>query len=252
MLSTQNDWRNPLPGVPDVESPFFDDVFSRKLNNSAWFDTAKQFREHGFAVFDFPEPDFEHLAERIKFTLNDQYDWDSWRQSGWVSGQGLRIQDAWRVNAAVKQMATNAGVLGLLAYLYGRKAVPFQTLNFPVGTQQHFHTDSVHFSSVPERFMCGVWVALEDIDSTNGPLLYYPGSHKLPIYVNEHIGHFADDPTTTGQNTFEPMWKELMRVSGLKPVTFHAKKGQALIWASNLFHGGERQTDMKRTRLRTC
>jgi ectoine hydroxylase-related dioxygenase (phytanoyl-CoA dioxygenase family) len=36
--------------------------------------------------------------------------------------------------------------------------------------------------------MVGVWVALEDIDSSNGPLIYYPGSHRLPIFTNEHLG----------------------------------------------------------------
>ena len=30
--------------------------------------------------------------------------------------------------------------------------------------------------------MCGVWVALEDITEDNGPLHYYPGSHRLPDY----------------------------------------------------------------------
>ena len=33
---------------------------------------------------------------------------------------------------------------------------------------------------MPEGFMCGVWVALEDMDMDNGPLVYYPGSHQLP------------------------------------------------------------------------
>ncbi len=40
----------------------------------------------------------------------------------------------------------------------------------------------VHFNSIPQRFMCGVWVAMEDIAPDNGPLHYYPGSHKLPFY----------------------------------------------------------------------
>jgi len=57
-----------------------------------------------------------------------------------------------------------------------------------VGTHQPFHADSVHFRSVPERFMCGVWVALEEIDDDNGPLEHFAGPHRLPIYVNEHIG----------------------------------------------------------------
>jgi hypothetical protein len=120
-----------------------------------------------------------------------------------------------------------------------------------VGTQQHYHSDSIHFSCVPERFMVGVWVALEDIDSDNGPLIYYPGSHSLPIYTNEHLGAI---PGTQGPNptshypTYIKTWEALVEGLDLKPIEFHAKKGQALIWAANLLHGGAAQKDRNRTR----
>jgi len=111
-------------------------------------------------------------------TLDKHHDWESWRNGQNIS---LRVQDAWKTVPEVHRLAVNRHILRLLADLYGRRAFPFQTLNFPVGTQQHFHTDSVHFSSCPERFMAGVWVAFEDIDADNGPLVYYPGSHALPV-----------------------------------------------------------------------
>jgi ectoine hydroxylase-related dioxygenase (phytanoyl-CoA dioxygenase family) len=111
-------------------------------------------------------------------------------------------------------------------------------LNFPVGTQQNLHSDSVHFSAIPERFMCGVWVALEDADEGNGALRYVPSSHKWPVYANEHIGHFTNDYRRTGQEVYEPLWAELMRVHGVEEQPFRAKKGDALIWSANLLHGG--------------
>jgi ectoine hydroxylase-related dioxygenase (phytanoyl-CoA dioxygenase family) len=55
-------------------------------------------------------------------------------------------------------------VLGLLGVLYGREPRPFQTLNFKVGTQQRPHSDQVDFNTEPPGLMCGVWVAMEDID----------------------------------------------------------------------------------------
>ena len=61
---------------------------------------------------------------------------------------------------------------------YGREPLPFQTLNFRVGTQQEPHSDAFHFNSDPPGFMCGVWVALEDIDEASGPLVYFPGSQS--------------------------------------------------------------------------
>ena len=41
---------------------------------------------------------------------------------------------------------------------------------------------------------------------------------------------------------------DLVEAHGAKPEYFHAKKGQALIWAANLMHGGTTQIDPNRTR----
>jgi hypothetical protein len=141
----------------------------------------------------------------------------------------------------------NLEVIQLLSALYGRRAWPFQTLNFPVGTQQHFHSDATHFSSVPERFMCGVWVALEDVGPDQGPLEYYPGTHKWPIYTHEHVGSFPRGRETT-QVAFHEAWEGLVHAAGLKSEIFTARKGQALIWAANLLHGGRPHLDRTRTR----
>lgn len=190
-----------------------------------------------------------HLASSVMADLRDQYDFENWRQSGHKAGISLRLQDAWRFNKDVHRIACNEHIIALLSRLYGRQAWPFQTLNFPVGTQQHFHTDSVHFSSSPERFMCGVWVAMEDIDETNGPLMYFPGSHRWPIYTNEHIGRcIAELDGMPTQAIYEAMWRDLVEAYGVQPEYFHAKKGQALIWAANLMHGGTKQLNPSRTR----
>ena len=101
----------------------------------------------GIAVFRFPDDQFYERAERIIAALAPRFDFDSWRAGGWKHG-GMRVGEAWRFNADVRALASNAKVLCLLSTIYGRKAWPFQTLNFPVGTQQHYHSDSVHFSSI--------------------------------------------------------------------------------------------------------
>lgn len=226
---------NPLPGVPLVESPFFDRFFSEEDTDAGTLRVARELREKGFAVLDFPDADIEQVADRIKMSLVDHCNLPQWREDPHF---GLRIQDAWRFNDDVRRVATNESILSLLNRLYGRLAFPFQSLTFPVGTQQHFHTDSVHFSSQPERFMCGVWVALEDIGLDQGPLYYYPGSHRWPIYTNEHIGRTFSEHGTGPQLFFEPMWRDLVSVYKVAPEYFTPKKGQALIWAANLLHGG--------------
>lgn len=246
---TRNHFDNPLPGVPSIESPFFSEIFAQLDLPAETRRMADELHTHGFTIFKFPDPDFDRLAELIKQALHGQYDWAFYDRIGFEKGLGLRIQDAWTSNPDVGRIAANQTILDLLSTLYGRRAFPFQTLNFPVGTQQHFHTDTVHFSSVPERFMCGVWVALEDVTEDSGPLFYYPGSHRWPIYANDQIGRMvAGSGGTPTQSSFEPLWEALVKTHGVEPVTFLPKKGEALIWTANLLHGGSRQLDKSRTR----
>ena len=241
----RNSFKNPLPGVPLVESPFFERLLEQAEPDAETRRIAWDLHDKGYAVLEFPEPDFDANAELLIKELTPHYDW-----AGWESGarQDLRIQDAWQFNPRVRAIAANARVLEILSTIYGRRAFPFQTLNFAVGSQQHYHTDSVHFSSVPERFMCGVWLALEDIDLSQGPLIYYPGSHRLPIYVNEHVGHVAAAFPQTGQHVYHDAWHALVEHYGFQPERLVVKRGTALIWSSNLLHGGDHHQDRSRTR----
>ena len=97
--------------------------------------------------------------------------------------------------------------------------------------------------------MCGVWLAMEDIHPDAGPLVYYPGSHRWPIIQNEMIGKVIDGKRDfLAQQPYEAAWRGLAEASGVQPELFMPKKGQALIWAANLLHGGSRQIDPQRTR----
>lgn len=238
-----------LPGVPVVESILFGPSLDEMGLSPAEREIAIQLNEQGFAVFDFPDDELEARIARIVPALTPHYNFEQWRKSGWPANDGLRVQDAWRTNADVRAIACNQAVLDLLGNLYGRRAFPFQSLNFPVGTQQHYHSDSIHFSSIPERFMCGVWVALEDIHPDAGPLTYYPGSHKWPVLYNDLIGKMVgDEADFVAQDPYKRAWQAMVDASGVQPETFCARKGQALIWAANLLHGGSRQKDPSRTR----
>jgi hypothetical protein len=106
-----------------------------------------------------------------------------------------------------------------------------------LGTEQALHSDAIHFTCLPARFMCGVWVALEDVDEGNGPLLYYPGSHRLSHFEPHEIGLSDAD---LRYDRHESVWLELMAEQGIEPLEFHAQKGDVLIWSSDILHGGKR------------
>jgi hypothetical protein len=238
-----------MPGVPPVESLLFPTVVDQMGLSEVERDIAFQLHEKGFAVFDFPDGELEARIERLIPALTPRYNFEAWRSGGWSRNESLRLQDAWQTNPDVMAIAANQAVLDLLSKLYGRRAFPFQTLNFPVGTQQHYHSDSIHFSAIPERFMCGVWLALEDIHPDAGPLTYYPGSHRWPILYNDVIGRVNGVGSDfLAQAPYEKAWRALVEATGAQPEVFCARKGQALIWAANLLHGGSRQNDPARTR----
>lgn len=207
--------------------------------NALTEDQCKQFAELGYLIIDF---EFSKLLlDEIVTHVSYLYRKDRCSEIG----APRRVQDAWKTVTAVRKLAVSPVVLSALKQLFGREPLPFQTLNFPVGTRQRSHSDTVHFNSIPSGFMVGVWVALEDIDEANGPLQYYPGSHKLPEYsmqdFNLAVGY-------SNYHKYEECIDDLIKEKGLVSELGLVTRGQAIIWHPNLLHGGAEQLDSKRTR----
>jgi hypothetical protein len=194
----------------------------------------QRFAADGYLILDdLGLDDFDALAARI---ITD------------VDTRGLgdtRVQDAWLFSSPVKQLALAPRVLSVVEELYGRQPIAFQTLNFRRGTQQATHSDAVHFGSDPQGFMCGVWVALEDVDAENGALHYVVSSHRLPVYEP------ADFGLPGGRETYpeyERRIAALIEEQQLVRAEIHLRRGQAVVWAANLLHGGSPIHDPARTR----
>ncbi|GAB4026674.1 phytanoyl-CoA dioxygenase family protein [Spirosoma gilvum] len=218
--------------LPWVESPFFAQELLKANLTAVLAKQVQSFATDGYLIFD-PEID-ESILDAAREGVQPLY------------GNDLRTQDAWQTVPAVRQVATAPKIMDMLRLLYQREPIPFQTLNFPVGTQQRTHSDSIHFNSIPQRFMCGVWVALEDVRNDNGPLHYYPGSHKLPFYDLIDMGLKGSDAKTVEQiyggtyKQYEERLSEIIEAHGLKKEILNMPKGKAIIWSSNLLHGGEK------------
>jgi ectoine hydroxylase-related dioxygenase (phytanoyl-CoA dioxygenase family) len=150
-----------------------------------------------------------------------------------------RVQDAWYQSQAVRRLAVWPQMRRLLKAAYGRDPFPFQTLNFRQGSQQSIHSDTIHFHSQPERFMCGVWIALEDVREGAGPLVYHPGSHRMPVMTMRGAGVNEQRPTAEHyEQVYVPRYAEAVAESGLPQSRALLPKGWAFVWAANLAHGG--------------
>ena len=231
---------------PLIDSP----QFSEHRDEGLFADqlaVADQLHQHGYAVLDLGRERMEALAARIRRDLEGQFDLEAWRAEAGQSG-GLRLMDAWRQSEAVKEVALLPEVQLALQRCWGREPFAYQTLNFPVGTQQHLHSDAVHSHTEPPGFMCGVWVALEDIHPDSGPLEYVPGSQRLPYIQAADVGVRQQPGVNPGQKIFHEYWQTAIRQGGLQRETFTPRLGQALIWSANLIHGGSMVENLQRTR----
>jgi hypothetical protein len=141
--------------LPWVESPFLNRELEESNLSKEDRDLVESFSQNGYAIID-PKIDLSIIDSLVE-TLDSKYIYSSNGDSDNPLPQ--RIHSAWEYNEHVRNVATSPEILRKLQVLYQRKPIPFQTLNFRVGTQQRTHSDMIHFSSIPERFMCGVWVS---------------------------------------------------------------------------------------------
>ena len=216
----------------DTTAPVYEAQRDRAAANGAdarVLKAAHDLRTEGLHVFD-PGFSADLIDEAARLTAS-------------LAGRCRRAQDLWRREPAVRRLAADAGVLDLLSAVYGRRAAPFQTLNFPVGTEQPPHADTFFFSTDPAGFMCGVWIALEDITEAQGALVYYPGSQHLPAIEG------LDLAGRGGADAYSGLIAELLDGANLTPRRAVLKKGEAVIWAAGLVHGGGAITAPGATRL---
>jgi len=217
-----------LPEQPWFETP----ELERRLLDSGADDAtrafARELAENGLARIDLGD-EGRALCEAVRTEVEPVFE----------DPQVQRVQDAWLRSETVRRLATLPAIVERLSLAYGRRAFPFQTLNFKRGTQQDLHSDAMHFHTDPPLFMAGVWIALEDIRPDSGPLTYVPGSHRLPVLTMRGAGVDSAHPTRDDYNrAYTPALKAQIEAAGLKPAEVTPKAGEAVVWAANLAHGG--------------
>ena len=167
-----------------------------------------------------------------------------------LSFTGNRMMFANKKSALIKTVVNDELLKSILGFILDKEVVPFQTINFLQGSQQRAHSDSIHMTTYPLGYLIAAWIALEDVSAENGPLFYYPGSHKLPYLLNSDFNE-GETFLTLGKKDYtdyEDVLEKLVIDRKFERKEFYAKKGDILVWHANLIHGGSPIRDKNSTR----
>mmetsp|Transcript_25983 Transcript_25983/g.56171 ORF Transcript_25983/g.56171 Transcript_25983/m.56171 type:complete len:357 (+) Transcript_25983:137-1207(+) len=249
-----SDSESPLfnPMKPRVNfSPIFATDFgeTKDCNGKSYAELKSAYQRDGGVTFKSCSLGGDVLDGAEKFTKNIE---------GEISSR--RAQDAYKAEGSVMLVAIDPDIMEFLSYLHDRKAFPFQTLNFPVGTQQTTHSDVVHFDTLPTRgLMTAAWVALEDIHPNSGPLRWYPGSHKMGIWDYDELsirGKFLNLVDLSAKYDSDVVYEFYEREVQatidrlqLPSVVAVLKRGETFMWAHNLLHVGSAVNDNTKSRI---
>jgi len=118
-----------------------------------------------------------------------------------------------------------------------QKHIWYQSMFFDNSTGTSLHQDTWYLDTNPNGKLCGVWIALEDIELESGPFCIYTNSDKEKIEHNEF--NFLQ---LERDSSFIKKYPEAKRFD------FIARKGDILIWDSFSIHGALTPADEKRTR----
>jgi len=161
-----------------------------------------------------------------------------------------KILDTYVHVASARELVFAPAIVDFLRAVFEEGALAFQGLHFEKGSTQAVHQDTAYVVCDEPMKLCASWIALEDVMPGSGELFYYAGSHRLPdwTYSGQHK-HFSFD--RDGNETHLAHLQSLhdrSKERGFALQRFMAGKGDALIWAADLAHGGSEITDPALTR----
>ncbi len=148
--------------------------------------------------------------------------------------------DSYWLLPSARPLVFNEQVATFLRIVFEERPLAFQGLHFEVGSTQAIHQDTAYVVADKPLALVASWLALEDIQPGSGELLYYEGSHRLPDWKYsgkyKHYNH-ARDAHQEHIDHLESLHRE-SQARNYPLRRFLPRKGDLLLWAADLAHGG--------------
>lgn len=172
------------------------------------------------------------------------------RYQNYEFGTSQRIEHLHEHYQAMNDLWKHPLVLRYLSLIFDVEPLPCQTLTYVFGSEQDLHQDTIHLTSFPSGYMCGVWIALEDIQANSGELMVAPGSHRLERIYRKSVDCpvVKDGDWSVFGNLVGARWAQMSRDNAAEPLIYRPQAGTILIWLDSLLHGGSKRVDKTLTR----
>jgi phytanoyl-CoA hydroxylase len=140
--------------------------------------------------------------------------------------------------------------------LFGATPSLYTSLFYERGSAQTTHRDSPLFTTKPEYFYFGVWVALEDANEENGALEVIPGGHSIDEPDREAIAlryfpvlHGLPDSSNEMWDAYQEEVTLRCNDMGFTKKTLCVESGDTVIWHPQLPHGGSPIKNIAKSRF---
>jgi len=205
--------------------------------NTVEAEQLRSFVRDGFLVL--PDLIDEKLIADVNAEIDDAIERG---YQGYKFGTSQRIEHLHAHYPKVRALWLDARHRRYANLIFGATARPCQTLTYVFGSQQDAHQDTIHLTPFPAGFMCGTWIALQDVVPDSGELVVYPGSHReRRIYLAETGCEKVDGDWTAFGQSVGGIWAGMAK--RYEPFVYRPKKGTVLIWHENLLHAGSSRID---------
>lgn len=221
------------------------------------------FREHGWVAF----PGLLSGEEVDALVAEHESAWaEGWPVQALVEGRGVvsveelperselgthhyRLNDIQDVSEPVRQTLLHPEIIRFLRIYFDDTPVAMQSLFFEYGSEQGTHQDFPYVQSQVLSHLVGCWIAAQDVGADNGPLFYYPGSHRMRKFDWGGGSLVFDGKDESKVEDFGRFLESEAAASGLEKQVFHANRGDVFLWHGALVHGGSAAKDPDATRL---
>ena len=163
-----------------------------------------------------------------------------------VRNYSYKLNDLYLESKQIRDLVLDVELCSVLEKLLNGPPMVCNTLNFEFGSEQADHIDTFYMPPRKTNRMLATWIALDSVAADNGPVRYFPGSHKIPPYL---FSHGKTNAIQAEMPTFRSYIQNELEKRNIEPTTLSAEPGDVLIWHAQLLHGGlpivERQKPRK-------